>query len=57
MAGGRNDGATRVGNSVRRRTGQHTPAVHALLRHLHAVGFTRAPEVLGIDEQGREVLT
>ncbi|NAZ76293.1 phosphotransferase [Kineococcus sp. T13] len=57
MAGGRNDGATRVGQTVRRRTGEHTAGVHALLRHLHAVGFTRAPEVLGIDEQGREVLT
>ncbi|MEW9266609.1 aminoglycoside phosphotransferase family protein [Kineococcus endophyticus] len=57
MAGGRNDGAVRAGNTVRRATGSHTPAVHALLRHLRAVGFTRVPEVLGIDEQGREVLT
>ncbi|ABS03470.1 putative TfxG-like immunity protein against TfxA-like peptides [Kineococcus radiotolerans SRS30216 = ATCC BAA-149] len=57
MAGGRNDGATRAGSTVRRRTGEHTAGVHALLRHLRAVGFTRAPEVLGIDEQGREVLT
>ena len=47
----------RVGDTVRRRTGPHTPAVHALLRHLQAVGFDGAPRVLGIDEQGREVLT
>lgn len=57
LAGGRNDGAVRAGDTVRRATGTHTPAVHALLRHLRAVGFTRVPEVLGIDERGREVLT
>ena len=56
LPGGRNDGAVRAGRTVRRRTGAHTPAVHALLHHLHAVGFSRAPRVLGIDERGREVL-
>ncbi|MFD7510149.1 aminoglycoside phosphotransferase family protein [Streptomyces sp. NPDC059853] len=34
-----------------------TPAVHALLRHLEDVGFPHAPQVKGVDEQGREVLT
>ncbi|NYD22617.1 phosphotransferase [Kineococcus aurantiacus] len=57
LPGGRNDGATRSGQTVRRTTGDHTPGVHALLRHLRAVGFTRVPEVLGIDERGREVLS
>ncbi len=57
LAGGRNNGAIRNGQTVRRRTGEHTAGVHALLRHLRAVGFTRAPEVLGIDEHGREVLS
>ena len=57
LAGGRNDGATRAGQTVRRPTGDHTPGVHALLHHLRAVGFTQAPEVLGIDEQDREVLS
>jgi hypothetical protein len=47
----------RVGNTIRRATGPWTPAVHALLQHLEAVGFDAAPRVLGIDEQGREVLT
>ena len=56
LPGGRNDGATRVGDTVRRTAGEHTPGVHALLRHLRAAGFTRVPEVFGIDEQGREVL-
>ena len=57
MVGGRNDGATRVGQTVRRSSGEHTAGVHALLRHLHAVGFSRVPEVIGFDEQGREVLS
>lgn len=47
----------RVGDTVRRPAGPWTPAVHALLTHLHEVGFTAAPRPLGIDEQGREVLT
>ncbi len=57
MAGGRNDGAVRVGHTVRRVASTQTPAVHALLRHLEAVGFTGAPQALGIDSAGREVLT
>jgi len=57
LPGGRNDGSVRAGDTVRRATGDHTPGVHALLRHLRAVEFTRAPEVLGVDEQGREVLS
>lgn len=31
--------------------------MHALLTHLHEVGFTGAPRPLGLDERGREVLT
>lgn len=57
LPGGRNSGSVRVGATVRRPTGEETPAVHALLRHLEAVGFDGAPRVLGIDERGREVLT
>lgn len=34
-----------------------SPAVHALLRHLEAVGFPHSPRVLGVDEDGCEVLT
>lgn len=45
----------RAGDTVRRPAGPHTPAVHALLRHLRAVGFDAAPEPLGVDD-GREVL-
>lgn len=47
----------RIGGTLRRSTGPWTPAVHALLHHLEAVGFDGAPRVLGHDEQGREVLS
>jgi hypothetical protein len=57
LEGGYADGAVRVGNTVRRLTGPWTPAVHALLAHLAGKGFTGAPQPLGFDEQGREVLT
>lgn len=44
----------RIGDTVRRPTGPWTPTIHALLRHLD--DFDGAPRVLGIDEQGREIL-
>jgi Phosphotransferase enzyme family len=57
LAGGTFGTVVRVGDTVRRETGPWTPAVHALLRHLEAAGFAEAPRVLGIDEQGREILS
>ncbi|MFH9297272.1 phosphotransferase enzyme family protein [Streptomyces sp. NPDC017520] len=51
------DGVVRVGDTVRRPAGPWTPAVHALLTHLHEVGFKAAPRPLGLDDRGREVLT
>jgi len=53
--GGNLNDAVRVGDTVRRRAGPWTPAVHALLNFLEGVGF-EAPRVLGMDEQGREIL-
>jgi hypothetical protein len=55
-------GRTRVhrrGGTVVRDTGPWTPAVHALLRHLEAVGFSAAPRLVGtgLDAGGRETLT
>ncbi|UOR00671.1 phosphotransferase [Leucobacter allii] len=41
---------------VLRPTGPWTPAVHALLAHLAARGLDGVPAVLGIDEEGREIL-
>lgn len=46
----------RVGDTVRRTAGPWTPAVHELLRHIRARGFELAPEPLGLDESGREML-
>jgi Ser/Thr protein kinase RdoA (MazF antagonist) len=57
LAGGNvSAGVVRVGDTVRRPAGPWTPAVHALLAHLHEVGFHAAPRPLGLDDQGREVL-
>lgn len=57
LSGGCVNDVVRVGDTVRRSTGPWTPAVHALLKHLEAVGFRYSPRVLGIDEHGREILT
>lgn len=58
LAGGRSTaGVVRVGDTVRRTAGPWTPTIHAYLRHLRAAGFSGAPDVLGIDDQGREILT
>jgi hypothetical protein len=56
LDGGFVNRVVRVGATVRRSSGPWTPAVHALLRHLEAVGFSEAPRVLGMDEEGREIL-
>ncbi|MDQ1046353.1 aminoglycoside phosphotransferase family protein [Streptomyces sp. V4I2] len=47
----------RIGDTVRRPAQPWTQTVHALLRHLEAVGFPYAPRALGFDEEGREVLS
>ncbi len=53
--GGNLGDAVRIGDTVHRRAGPWTPAVHALLRFLERAGFD-APRVVGMDAQGREVL-
>ncbi|WP_199849549.1 NUDIX domain-containing protein [Blastococcus sp. Marseille-P5729] len=55
LAGGATEGAVRIGGTVRRPTGPWTPVVHELLAHLRDTAL--APDVLGFDECGREVLT
>jgi hypothetical protein len=47
----------RVGNTVRRPIGSWTPGVHALLQCLESVGYDGAPRALGLDEEGREILS
>lgn len=54
------DGVTRVvriGQTVHRPTRPFTATIQAFLAHLHAHGFGDAPEPLGYDPQGREVLS
>ena len=53
--GGNLQDAVRIGDTVHRRAGPWTPAVHALLRYLERANFP-APRVVGMDAQGREVL-
>jgi hypothetical protein len=58
LAGGDvTEGVVRVGDTVRRPTGPHSPLVHALLTHLESAGFEGAPRFLGVDAAGREVLS
>jgi hypothetical protein len=47
----------RIGDTVRRPIRPTSRATHALLQHLGRVGFDGAPRFLGIDGQGREVLS
>jgi hypothetical protein len=47
----------RVGDTVRRPVTPYSPAVRALLLHLEEVGFDGAPRYLGLDEQGRDVVS
>jgi aminoglycoside phosphotransferase (APT) family kinase protein len=58
LAGGDvTEGVVRIGDTVRRPAGPHSPLVHALLTHLESAGFAGAPRFLGIDGSGREVLS
>ncbi|MFI1865715.1 aminoglycoside phosphotransferase family protein [Streptomyces jumonjinensis] len=55
MSGGVNT-VVRVGDTVRRPTGPWSPRVHELLRRLREQGFTAAPAVHGVTEDGFELL-
>jgi hypothetical protein len=57
MQDGAHRRVVRIGETVRRPVQPWTPTVHALLRHLADAGFAYAPQPLGIDDEGREVLT
>ena len=50
-------GVARVGGTVRRPVGAHSHLVDLVLRHLEIEGFAGAPRYLGLDPQGREILT
>jgi hypothetical protein len=57
LGGGNITEAARVGQTVRRTTGPWSSTVHALLRYLEQRHFAGAPRFLGIDAQGREILS
>lgn len=47
----------RVGDTVRRPMGPHSELVHEVLKHLEEADVECAPWFLGVDDQGREILT
>ncbi len=51
------DGVARVGNTVRKPPQQTIQLMRHVLLHLERAGFDAAPRWLGVDEQGRDVLT
>jgi Ser/Thr protein kinase RdoA (MazF antagonist) len=57
VSGRQSSGIVRVGDTVRRPLHRNSEFVHALLRHFEDVGFDGAPRLLGIDEEGREILS
>ncbi len=58
LTGGKTtSGVVKIANTVRRPLADTSPFVHKLLCHLEAVGFEASPRFLGIDEQGREILS
>ncbi|WP_440118981.1 phosphotransferase [Paenibacillus sp. QZ-Y1] len=56
LTGGNVNQVVKVGNTFRRCT-KPNPYVNELLLHLENVGYDHAPRYLGIDEQGREILS
>jgi hypothetical protein len=58
LLGGRlTPGIVRVGSTVRRPAKGNAAFVHALLLWLEEQGFPFTPRFLGVDEQGRDILT
>jgi hypothetical protein len=59
LAGGVGNGGAvvRVGDTVRRPAARHSLLVRAVVTHLEAVGFERAPRYLGLDDEGRDVFS
>jgi aminoglycoside phosphotransferase (APT) family kinase protein len=51
------EGIVRIGDTVRRPLRPFSLTIQAYLAHLRDAGFTGAPLPLGVDEQGREVLS
>ena len=46
----------KIGDTVHRQAGSWTPTIHALLEFLSQNDFNYAPQPIGMDDQGREIL-
>ena len=57
LAGGVTNEVVRVGDTVRRPSNASSPLMRDVLRKLERAGFDAAPRWLGVDEQGRDVLS
>lgn len=58
LAGGNsNTCVVKMGETVRRAVGPTSAATHRLLDYLQGKGFPGSPRFLGMDEQGREILS
>lgn len=57
LTGGNVSKVYRAGNTVRRELHSDSFKIHKLLQHLETKGFPYAPKFLGIDDNGREVLS
>ena len=57
LGGDVTEGLVRIGNTVRRPASAHSGAVAAYLRQLEEAGFAEAPRHLGVDAQGRDILS
>lgn len=55
--GNSNSAVVRVGETVRRTMNSWSDTVHDLFAHLEKKGFDRCPRFLGVDDQGREILS
>ena len=57
LIGGRQNQIIHIGECVHRPAGPWTQQVHKLLQHLRKKGFFSAPEPLGFDPSGREIVS
>ncbi|WP_418277946.1 hypothetical protein ACNHYB_08285 [Isoptericola jiangsuensis] len=57
LGGGNVSDVVRIGDTVHRTAGPWTPTIHALLAWVRAQGVDVVPAPLGVDAEGREVLS